>query len=81
VAVGTVVRQPERDPSRLAEKRTFRPLFALSVGLGPVFAPPSGALPIAPSAASHSQSIPTMLSYSSNPCRQISWNTPASTHS
>jgi hypothetical protein len=67
VAVGAVVRQPDRDPSCLAEKRTFRPFLALSVGFGPVLAPPSGALPTAPSAASHSQSIPTSVSYSSNP--------------
>src|SRR5947209_16560276 len=72
VAVGAVVRQPDRDPARLAQKRTLRPLLALSVGFGPVFSPPSGALLIAPSAASHSQSIPTVLSYSSSPWRQIS---------
>jgi hypothetical protein len=51
------------------------------VGFAPVASPPSGAFPIAPSAASHAQSIPTTLSYSSSPCRQTSWNTPASTHS
>ena len=62
VAVGTVMRQPDRDPSCLAQKRTFRPLLALSVGFGPVFGPPSGAFPIAPSAASQAQSIPTILS-------------------
>ena len=62
VAVGAVMRQPERDPSCVAQKRTFRPLFALSVGLGPVLPPPRGAFPIAPSAASQAQSIPTTLS-------------------
>ena len=51
------------------------------MGLGPVFGPPNGALVIAPSAASQAQSIPTTLSYSSSPCRQISWNTPACSHS
>ena len=51
------------------------------MGLGPVFGPPKGALVIAPSAASQAQSIPTTLSYSNNPCRQISWNTPACSHS
>jgi hypothetical protein len=81
VAVGTVVCQPDRDPCALAENRTFRPFFARSVGFGPVFGPPSGALVIAPSAASHDQSIPTTWSYSSNPCRQISANTPACSHS
>jgi hypothetical protein len=62
VAVGTVVRQPDRDSRALAENRTFRPLLALSVGFAPVFSPPSGALVIAPSQASHAQSIPTVLS-------------------
>ena len=81
MAVGAVVRQPDRDPSRLAEKRTFRPLFALSVGFGPVLAPPSGAFAMAPSAASQAQSIPTTASYSSSPWRQISWKTPACSHS
>ena len=81
MAVGAVVRQPDRDPRSLAENRTFRPFLALSVGFGPVFGPPSGALVIAPSAASHAQSIPTTLSYSNSPCRQISWNTPACSHS
>jgi len=81
VAVGAVVRQPDRDPRSLAENRTFRPFFALSVGFGPVFGPPSGALVIAPSAASHAQSMPTTVSYSNSPCRQISWKTPACSHS
>lgn len=62
VAVGAVVRQPDRDPCALAQNRTLRPLFARSVGFGPVFGPPNGAFVIAPSAASHSQSIPTMVS-------------------
>lgn len=51
-------RDPERDALPLGEERSFRPFLALSVGLGPVFSPPSGALPIAPSIASHSHSIP-----------------------
>ena len=75
------MRQPDRDPRSLAENRTFRPFLALSVGLGPVFGPPNGALVIAPSAASQAQSIPTTRSYSSSPCRQISWKTPARSHS
>jgi hypothetical protein len=49
---------PERDALALGEERSFRPFLALSVGFGPVKAPPSGALPIAPSIASHSHSIP-----------------------
>jgi hypothetical protein len=81
VAVGALMDEPDRDTSPLADDRSFRPFLALSVGLGPVFAPPKGALVIAPSAASHDQSIPTTSSYSNNPCRQISANTPAARHS
>ena len=49
---------PERDALTLREEAPFRPFLALSVGFGPVFSPPSGALPSAPSSASHSHSIP-----------------------
>ena len=62
VALGALVRDPDRDTSGLREDRTLCPFFALSVGFGPVLGPPSGALVIAPSAASHSQSIPTCSS-------------------
>jgi hypothetical protein len=62
VTVGTVVFEPDRDALRLGEDRSLRPFFALSVGFGPVFAPPNGALVSAPSAASHDQSIPTTSS-------------------
>ena len=55
-------RDRERDALALGEERSFRPLLALSVGLGPVSSPPSGALPSAPSSASHSHSIPCLLS-------------------
>src|SRR2546423_1566443 len=55
-------RDPERDPLTLGEERSLRPFFALSVGFGPVSAPPSGALPIAPSIPSHSHSIPCLSS-------------------
>ena len=51
-------RDPERDALALGEQAPLRPFLALSVGLGPVREPPSGALPIAPSIASHSHSIP-----------------------
>jgi len=81
VAVRAVVIEPDRDPRRVGEDRTFRPLLALSVGFGPVFGPPSGALVIAPSADMNDQSIPITSSYSSSPWRQISWNTPACSHS
>lgn len=62
VQVGARRRDPERDALALGEQRSLRPFLALSVGFGPVFSPPSGALPIAPSIASHSHSIPCCLS-------------------
>ena len=55
-------RDPERDALTLGEERSFRPFLALSVGLGPVSSPPKGALPSAPSIASHSHSIPCLWS-------------------
>ena len=55
-------RDPERDALALGEERSFRPFLALSVGFGPVSAPPKGALPSAPSIASHSHSIPCLSS-------------------
>ena len=67
MAIGAFMREPDRDSCGLRENRALRPLLARSVGFGPVFGPPSGALVIAPSAASHSQSMPTTSSYSSNP--------------
>jgi hypothetical protein len=67
VAVGAVICQPDRDPCPLAEKRTLRPPFALSVGFGPAPSPPSGASPVAPSHDNQPQSIPTTSSYSSRP--------------
>ena len=62
VQVGARRRDPDRDTLALGEEAPFRPFLALSVGLGPVSSPPSGALPSAPSIASHSHSIPTRLS-------------------
>jgi hypothetical protein len=55
-------RDPDRDALTLGEERSFRPFLALSVGLGPVSSPPRGALPSAPSIASHSHSIPCLSS-------------------
>jgi Formate--tetrahydrofolate ligase len=81
VAVRAVVIEPDRDPRTLREDRTLRPPLARSVGFGPVFAPPKGALVIAPSADRNDQSIPITSSYSKSPWRQISWNTPACSHS
>src|SRR6266545_4390132 len=62
VAVGALVLEPDRDSLAFAEDRPLRPFLALSVGLGPVFGPPSGALLSAPSAASQAQSIPITAS-------------------
>jgi hypothetical protein len=81
VAVRAVVVEPDRDPRSLGEDRTLRPPLARSVGFGPVLGPPSGALLIAPSADKNDQSMPTTSSYSNRPWRQISWKTPACSHS
>jgi hypothetical protein len=81
VAVRAVVIEPDRDARTLREDRTLRPPLARSVGFGPVLAPPSGALLIAPSPDKNDQSMPTTSSYSNSPWRQISWNTPACSHS
>ena len=59
VAVGAVVVESDRDSGSIREERALRPPLALSVGLGPVLGPPSGAFVIAPSAASQDQSMPT----------------------
>ena len=67
VAVRAVVIEPDRDPRTLREDRTLRPPLARSVGFGPVFGPPSGALVIAPSADRNDQSIPITSSYSNSP--------------
>jgi hypothetical protein len=62
VAVRAGRADPDRDALALGEERSFRPFLALSVGFGPVCSPPSGALPSAPSIASHSHSIPCLAS-------------------
>lgn len=67
VAVRTLVVEPDRDARALREDRAFRPFLARSVGFAPVLGPPRGALVIAPSAASHAQSMPTVSSYSNSP--------------
>lgn len=59
VAVRARRPDPDRDALALGEEAPFRPFLARSVGFGPVRSPPSGALPSAPSIASHSHSIPT----------------------
>ena len=54
--------ETERDALSLGEERSLRPFFALSVGLGPVLSPPSGALPRAPRRPSDDPSAsPTTL--------------------
>ncbi len=58
VDVGPGDLKPDRDAAAFAKERALRPLLALSVGFGPVAAPPSGAFPLAPSQESHSHSIP-----------------------
>jgi hypothetical protein len=55
-------RDPDRDALALAEEAPLRPFLALSVGFAPVSSPPNGALPSAPSIASHSHSIPCLAS-------------------
>src|SRR5262245_9860834 len=63
--------------------RTLRlvPILQRSVGFLPTFFPPKGALVIAPSIASHAQSIPCKASYSTKPCSHKATKTSASTHS
>jgi len=50
--------EPDREAVPVAENGPLGPFFALSVGFGPVFSPPNGAFPIAPSHDNHSHSIP-----------------------
>ena len=62
VAVRARGADPDRDALSLGEDAPFRPFLARSVGFGPVSSPPKGALPSAPSIASHSHSIPCLSS-------------------
>ena len=62
MAVGAVMRQPDRDPRASQRSERFAPFLLYQWDCGPVSAPPSGAFPIAPSAASQAQSIPTTSS-------------------
>ena len=62
VAVGPFVGEADGRPGALGEDRALRPLVALSVGLGPVFGPPRGALVMAPSQERKLQSMPTSSS-------------------
>jgi len=62
VAVGPGMGEADGYPGALGENRAFRPLFALSVGLGPVLGPPRGALVMAPSQERKLQSTPTSSS-------------------
>ena len=56
--------EPDRDAPAFADEPSVSSPFSLSVGFGPVAAPPSGAFPIAPSQHSHSHSIPFACSSS-----------------
>jgi hypothetical protein len=51
VAVGARDADAYGDAGSVGEERAFRPLWARSVGFGPVAAPPRGALVMAPSSA------------------------------
>src|SRR5262245_52996172 len=62
--------------------RTLRlaPSFPRSVGFWPTFFPPRGALVMAPSIASHAQSIPFKASSATRPLFQSARQTPAAVH-
>ena len=72
---------PNGTPAASVRTERFAPFWLYQWDSGPVLGPPSGALVIAPSADKNDQSIPTTSSYSNSPRRQISWNTPACSHS
>lgn len=67
VAIGALMREPDRDARSLGKDRALRPLLALPMGFGPVLGPPRVALVIAPAVAKNDQSIPTTSSYSKSP--------------
>lgn len=62
VAVSFARDDAQGNAGSISEERALRPFLALSVGLGPVSSPPRGALVIAPSSASQSQSTPCSAS-------------------
>ena len=62
VAVGARALETDGYAGGLGKDRSLRPFLPRSVGLGPVLAPPRGALPKAPSQAGKDQSMPTASS-------------------
>ena len=62
IAVGAGDADAQRYAGRIGKERALRPFFPLSVGFGPVFWPPKGALVIAPSSARKSQAMPCSAS-------------------
>ena len=63
MAVGAVVRRARPGPLQpRTRSERFAPLWLCRWDSGRSLAPPNGAFVIAPSAASHAQSIPTTLS-------------------
>src|SRR3954467_14563872 len=72
---------PTATPLASVSRLRLAPCLPRSVGFLPVRSPPGGALVIAPSIASHSQSSPFNSSYSPTPWAQRVTDTPASVHS
>src|SRR4051794_41879656 len=68
---------PTGTPAASVSRLRLAPRLPRSVGFLPVHSPPSGALVIAPSIASHDQSMPLRVSYSSSPDAQRRAKTPA----
>src|SRR3954467_14308357 len=76
VAVGPSTAKPTGTPAASVSRLRLVPCLPRSVGLRPVRSPPSGALVIAPSIASHSPSSPLISSYSRSPVAQRLTKTP-----
>ena len=73
--------RPTGTPLASVSRLRLVPSLPRSVGFRPVRSPPSGALVMAPSIASHSQSSPFISSYSCKPRAQRLTKTPAAAHS
>ena len=80
MAVRPLDHRANRHAMSLRQHAAFDAPLPRSVGLGPVFSPPNGALVIAPSIESQSHSIPQLSSNCSTPACQNLRKTPASTH-
>jgi len=81
MTVRSLNRQADWDSMPLREQAAFHAALAAVGGIGAGFSPPRGALVIAPSIASQSQSIPHNSSNRSTPACHSLRNTPAATHS